>query len=62
MGKDNIRSIEEIKMMESYDRWAQAYWKKQIEGNLTEQEQKELEKLEKENMKTLENQNLLRNI
>ena len=62
MGKDNIRSIEEIKMMENYDRWAQAYWKKQIEGNLTEQEQKELEKLEKENMKTLENQNLLRNI
>jgi len=32
------------------DRWAELYWKKQIEGNLTEGEQKELEKLEKENM------------
>ena len=41
-------------MMESYDPWAELYWKKQIEGNLTEQEQKELEKLEKENMKTTE--------
>ena len=38
----------------SYDRWAELYWKKQIEGNLTEEEQKELEKLEKENMKTVE--------
>ena len=37
-----------------YDRWAELYWKKQIEGNLTEQEQKELEKLEKENMQTVE--------
>ena len=37
-----------------YDRWAELYWKKQIEGNLTEEEQKELEKLEKENMKTVE--------
>jgi len=38
----------------SYDRWAQAYWKKQLEGNLTEEEQKELEELEEENMKTVE--------
>ena len=38
----------------NYDRWAELYWKKQIEGNLTEGEQKELEKLEKENMKTVE--------
>jgi len=38
----------------NYDRWAELYWKKQIEGNLTEQEQKELEKLEKENMQTVE--------
>ena len=38
----------------NYDRWAELYWKKQIEGNLTEQEQKELEKLEKENMETVE--------
>ena len=37
-----------------YDRWAELYWKKQIEGNLTEEEQKELEKLEKENIKTIE--------
>ena len=39
---------------DSYDRWAAVYWKKQVEGNLTEEEQKELEKLEKENMKTTE--------
>ena len=38
----------------NYDRWAELYWKKQIEGNLTEKEQKELERLEKENMKTVE--------
>ena len=37
-----------------YDRWAELCWKKQIEGNLTEEEQKELDKLEKENMKTIE--------
>jgi len=39
----------------SYDRWAEIYWKKQIEGNLTKEEKKELENLEKENMKTVEN-------
>lgn len=37
-----------------YNRWAELYWKKEIEGNLTEEEQKEFEKLEKENMKTVE--------
>ena len=41
-------------MMKSYDRWAEIYWKKQIEGKLTEEEEEELEKLEKENMKTVE--------
>jgi len=41
-------------MMGSYDHLAQAYWKKQLEGNLTEEEQKELEELEEENMKTVE--------
>ena len=34
----------------NYDRWAELYWKKQIEGNLLEEEQKELEEVEKENM------------
>jgi len=34
----------------NYDRWAELYWKKQLEGNLTEEEHKELEELEKENM------------
>ena len=38
----------------NYDRWAELYWKAQLEGNLTEEEQKELEKLEKEDMKTIE--------
>jgi len=34
----------------NYDRWAELYWKGQLEGNLTEEEQKELEELEKEDM------------
>ena len=38
----------------NYDRWSELYWKKQIEGNLTEREEKEFEKLEKENIKTVE--------
>jgi len=41
-------------MMESYDRWAELYWKGQLEGNLTEVEEKELKKLEKENMEKIE--------
>jgi len=38
----------------NYDRWSELYWKGQLEGNLTEEEQKELEEVEKENMKTIE--------
>jgi hypothetical protein len=38
----------------NYDRWAELYWKKQLDGNLTSQEEKELENLEKENLKTIE--------
>jgi len=38
----------------SYDRWAQAYWKKQLEDDLTSDEEKELEKLEEKNMETIE--------
>ncbi|AEK73452.1 hypothetical protein GQS_07780 [Thermococcus sp. 4557] len=38
----------------NYDRWAELYWKKQIEGQLTVSEEKELMELEKENMKTIE--------
>jgi len=34
-------------MMISYDRWAELYWKKQLEGNLTPDEEEELEELEK---------------
>jgi len=36
----------------NYDRWAELYWKKQIEGNLKPEEEKELEDLENENLKT----------
>ena len=39
-------------MMESYDRWAE-HWKKQLEGNLKPEEEKELEDLENENLKTI---------
>jgi len=38
----------------NYDRWAELYWKKQLEGSLTPEEEKELEELEKENMKVIE--------
>jgi hypothetical protein len=38
----------------NYDRWAELYWKKQLDGNLTSQEEKELENLEKEILKTIE--------
>ena len=35
----------------NYDRWAELYWKKQLEGNLKPEE--ELEDLENENLKTI---------
>jgi len=38
----------------NYDRWAESYWKKQLNENLTSQEEKELENLEKENLKIIE--------
>jgi hypothetical protein len=38
----------------SYDCWVKLYWKKQLEGNLTQREEKELQKLEKENLKTIQ--------
>jgi hypothetical protein len=38
----------------NYDCWAELYWKKQLDGNLTSQEEKELENLEKEILKTIE--------
>ena len=37
----------------NYDRWAELYWKKQLEGNLKPEEEKELEDLENENLKTI---------
>ena len=33
---------------DNHDRWAKLYWKKQLEGSLTEGEQKELINHEKE--------------
>lgn len=37
----------------NYDHWTELYWKKQLE-NLLPNEEKELERLEKENLKTIE--------
>ena len=34
--------------------WSELYWKKQLENNLTQREKKELQKLEKENLKTIQ--------
>ncbi|MCW3129949.1 MAG: hypothetical protein N2V75_07635 [Methanophagales archaeon] len=38
----------------NYDRWVELYWKKQLEEELMPEEKKELEKLEKANLKTIE--------
>jgi len=38
----------------NYDRWAELHWKKQLEGELSDKEEKELQKLEKENMEIIE--------
>ena len=38
----------------NYDRWAELYWKRQLEENLTSEELKELEELEKENLNTVD--------
>lgn len=38
----------------NYDRWAELYWKKQLEENISPEEEKELETLEKENLSTIE--------
>jgi len=40
-------------MMESYDRWAELYWKARLEENLKPEEEKELKDLENENLKTI---------
>jgi len=37
----------------SYERWARLYWKRELEGDLTPDEERELETLERENMKTI---------
>ncbi|RLI82993.1 hypothetical protein DRP07_04235 [Archaeoglobales archaeon] len=37
----------------NYDRWAELYWKKQIEGKLSEKEERELKELEEKNLKTV---------
>ncbi|HIP90420.1 MAG TPA: hypothetical protein EYH22_02615 [Candidatus Nanopusillus sp.] len=37
----------------NYDRWAELYWKKQLEENISKDEEEELKKLEEENLKTI---------
>jgi len=37
----------------NYDRWAELYWKRQLEGDLTQKEEEEFQKLEKNNLKTI---------
>lgn len=48
-----LRAVSKYLKPINYNRWAELYWKKQIEGNLTKDEGEELETLEKENMKTI---------
>lgn len=38
----------------NYDGWAALYWKKQLENKLSAAGEKELETLEKENLRTIE--------
>ncbi|AEH07586.1 Eco57I restriction-modification methylase domain-containing protein [Methanothermococcus okinawensis] len=37
----------------NYDKWAELYWKKQLENNLTSEEEQELKQLEENNIKTV---------
>lgn len=37
-----------------YDRWAELYWKKQLDSSLTKHEEQELEDLEEDNLKTIQ--------
>ena len=39
---------------DNYDRWAEIHWKKQLEKALALEEERELEELERENMKVIE--------
>jgi len=50
--KNKKRSANKKKPID-YDRWAQAYWKGQLEGDLKPEEERELENLENENLKTI---------
>ena len=40
----------------NYDRWAELYWKQQLENNLnlTPEEEEELKQLEEQNLKTIQ--------
>jgi len=38
----------------NYDRWAEIYWRKEIDGKLSEEEEKELKKLEKNNVEVIQ--------
>jgi len=38
----------------NYNRWAELYWKRRLEGNLTQEQERELQKLEKDNVKAVE--------
>jgi hypothetical protein len=38
----------------NYDRWAELYWKRQLDNNLTPEEQNELKQLEEQNLKTIQ--------
>ena len=38
---------------DDYRFWAELYWKKQLEGNLTNEEEKEMQELEKKNMESI---------
>ena len=38
----------------NYDRWAELYWKQQLEDNLTPEEQNELRQLEEQNLKIIQ--------
>ncbi|OFV67330.1 MAG: hypothetical protein SCAL_001599 [Candidatus Syntrophoarchaeum caldarius] len=37
----------------NYDRWSELYWKRELEGDLKPEEEKELKDLENENLKTI---------
>lgn len=48
-----LEAVEKYLKKIDYDSWAKLYWKEQLEGKLSKQEQRKMKELEQENLKTI---------